>query len=180
MTDTPPEPDRVEGAPHPRDTHVLIGQQAAEAEFLDAFRGGRLHHGWLLTGPRGVGKTQLLHITAAAQGWPLLPGPALRGLPSLPDAGYGPYQALNPYRLWWAVVLIAGLSLVGHFAMRLTGARRGVFWTGLLGGLASSTAATLALARQARRQGAVAGWRTPAPAWRLPALARCSSCPRAT
>ena len=59
MTDTPPEPDRVEGAPHPRDTHVLIGQQAAEAEFLDAFRGGRLHHGWLLTGPRGVGKATL-------------------------------------------------------------------------------------------------------------------------
>ncbi|MFY9514117.1 MAG: MgtC/SapB family protein, partial [Rubrivivax sp.] len=66
-------------------------------------------------------------------------------LPNLPDAGYGPYQALNPYRLWWAVVLIAGLSLAGHFAMRLTGAQRGIFLTGLLGGLASSTAATLAL-----------------------------------
>jgi len=78
-------------------------------------------------------------------------------LPGLPDQGYGPYQALNPYRLWWAVVLIAGLSLAGHFAMRLTGARRGMFWTGLLGGLASSTAATLALARQARHQPALAG-----------------------
>ena len=77
-------------------------------------------------------------------------------LPNLPDAGYGPYQALNPYRLWWAVVLIAGLSLAGHLAMRLTGARRGVFWTGVLGGLASSTAATLALARHARRQPALA------------------------
>lgn len=77
-------------------------------------------------------------------------------LPNLPDAGYGPYQALNPYRLWWAVVLIAGLSLAGHLAMRLTGAQRGVFWTGVLGGLASSTAATLALARHARRQPALA------------------------
>ena len=77
-------------------------------------------------------------------------------LPNLPDSGYGPYQALNPYRLWWAVVLIAGLSLAGHLAMRLTGARRGVFWTGVLGGLASSTAATLALARHARRQPALA------------------------
>ncbi len=73
-------------------------------------------------------------------------------LPNLPDAGYGPYLALNPYRLWWAVVLIAGLSLAGHFAMRMTGAHRGVFWTGVLGGLASSTAATLALARYAKRQ----------------------------
>ena len=77
-------------------------------------------------------------------------------LPNLPDAGYGPYQALNPYRLWWAVVLIAGLSLAGHLAMRITGAHRGVFWTGVLGGLASSTAATLALARHAKQQPALA------------------------
>lgn len=77
-------------------------------------------------------------------------------LPNLPDAGFGPYQALNPYRLWWAVVLIAGLSLAGHFAMRITGTHRGVFWTGVLGGLASSTAATLALARLAKQQPALA------------------------
>ena len=67
-------------------------------------------------------------------------------LPYLPNAGLGPYGALNPYQLWWAVILIAGLSLAGHFAMRFTGAQRGILWTGLLGGLASSTAATLALA----------------------------------
>jgi DNA polymerase III subunit delta' len=54
-----PEPDRVEGAPHPRETPVLFGQAAAEAAFLDAFRQGRLAHGWLLTGPRGVGKATL-------------------------------------------------------------------------------------------------------------------------
>jgi uncharacterized membrane protein (DUF4010 family) len=78
-------------------------------------------------------------------------------LPVLPDEGYGPYHALNPYRLWWAVVLIAGLSLSGHLAMRITGAQRGLLWTGLLGGLASSTAATLALARHAGRQPGLAG-----------------------
>ena len=76
-------------------------------------------------------------------------------LPNLPDTGFGPYQALNPYRLWWAVVLIAGLSLAGHVAMRATGPQRGVFWTGVLGGLASSTAATLALARHAHKQPAL-------------------------
>ncbi|TCP62355.1 DNA polymerase-3 subunit delta' [Rhodovulum bhavnagarense] len=60
MMDTDlPEPDRVEGAPHPRETPRLIGQEAAEAAFLDAFTGGRMHHGWLLTGPRGVGKATL-------------------------------------------------------------------------------------------------------------------------
>ncbi|MGL4279321.1 MAG: DNA polymerase III subunit delta', partial [Albidovulum sp.] len=46
-----PEPDRIEGAPHPRETQVLIGQDTAEAAFLDAFNSGRLHHAWLLTGP---------------------------------------------------------------------------------------------------------------------------------
>jgi uncharacterized membrane protein (DUF4010 family) len=76
-------------------------------------------------------------------------------LPLLPDRGYGPYGALNPYRLWWAVVLVAGLSLAGHVAMRLTGPRRGLLWTGVLGGLASSTAATLALARRSRREPAL-------------------------
>jgi DNA polymerase-3 subunit delta' len=54
-----PTPDQVEGAPHPRETPHLIGQAMAEQAFLDAFNSGRLHHGWLLTGPRGVGKATL-------------------------------------------------------------------------------------------------------------------------
>ncbi len=54
-----PEPDRVEGAPHPRETRHLIGQTAAEAAFMAAWRQGRMPHGWLLTGPRGVGKATL-------------------------------------------------------------------------------------------------------------------------
>ncbi|SMX27897.1 DNA polymerase III subunit tau [Pelagimonas phthalicica] len=60
MSDAPlPEPDRIAGAPHPRETLRLIGQQAAEEDFLTAFNSDRLHHGWLLTGPRGVGKATL-------------------------------------------------------------------------------------------------------------------------
>lgn len=55
----PPEPDRAEGAPHPRETPHLFGQQAAEAAFLEAFGSGRMHHGWLITGARGVGKATL-------------------------------------------------------------------------------------------------------------------------
>ena len=57
--DAIPEPDRIEGAPHPRETLHLYGQAAAEAAFLDAYTHGRLHHGWLLCGPRGVGKATL-------------------------------------------------------------------------------------------------------------------------
>lgn len=54
-----PEPDRIEGTPHPRETPALIGHGAAEHEFLSVFNAGRLHHGWLVTGPRGVGKATL-------------------------------------------------------------------------------------------------------------------------
>ncbi|KAJ31759.1 MAG: DNA polymerase III subunit delta' [Sulfitobacter sp.] len=59
MSDDAPQPDRIDGARHPRDTPQLFGQSAAEAAFLDAFNSGKLHHGWLLTGPRGVGKATL-------------------------------------------------------------------------------------------------------------------------
>ena len=54
-----PDPTSVEGAPHPRDTLRLYGQSRAEADFLHAYGTGRLHHAWLLTGPRGVGKATL-------------------------------------------------------------------------------------------------------------------------
>lgn len=59
MTDTPPEPDRAPGAPHPRGTVRVFGQDAAERGFLDACDSGRMHHAWLITGPRGVGKATL-------------------------------------------------------------------------------------------------------------------------
>lgn len=54
-----PEADRIHGAPHPRETRELIGQSNAEAAFLEAYTSGRLHHAWLVTGPRGVGKATL-------------------------------------------------------------------------------------------------------------------------
>ena len=71
-------------------------------------------------------------------------------LPILPNQGYGPAQALNPYELWWMVVLIASISYAGYFAVRIAGSGAGVPLTGLLAGLASSTALTLQLARLAR------------------------------
>jgi uncharacterized membrane protein (DUF4010 family) len=73
-------------------------------------------------------------------------------LPLLPDRGYGPWQTVNPYRIWWMVVLIAAMSYVGHFAVKEAGARRGIVFTGVFAGLASSTALTLHLSRLARGQ----------------------------
>lgn len=72
-------------------------------------------------------------------------------LPILPDEGYGPWQALNPYAIWWMVVLIAAISFVGYFAIKIGGARRGAVFTGFFGGLASSTALTLEFSRMARK-----------------------------
>ena len=73
-------------------------------------------------------------------------------LPLLPNQGYGPWEALNPYRIWWMVVLIAGISFVGYFATKLIGARRGIMATGFFGGLASSTAVTVNFSRLARNR----------------------------
>lgn len=72
-------------------------------------------------------------------------------LPILPNRGFGPWQALNPFEIWWMVVLIASISFMGYFAIRIGGARKGVIFTGLFGGLASSTALTLYFSRRSRQ-----------------------------
>ena len=54
-----PQADQADGAPHPRETAKLFGHEDVEAEVLDALSGNRAHHGWLLTGPRGIGKATL-------------------------------------------------------------------------------------------------------------------------
>jgi uncharacterized membrane protein (DUF4010 family) len=77
-------------------------------------------------------------------------------LPILPNRGFGPWAALNPYAIWWMVVLIAGLSFVGYVAVKIGGAARGTLFTGLAGGLASSTAVTLHFSRLAAREPALA------------------------
>lgn len=61
MSDTTaiPEPDAIEGAPHPRQTAKLFAQEQAERVLLEALAQGRLDHGWMITGPRGVGKATL-------------------------------------------------------------------------------------------------------------------------
>lgn len=71
-------------------------------------------------------------------------------LPVLPNEGYGPWQAINPHKVWWMVVLIAAISFVGYFAMKIGGPRHGTVFTGLFGGLAASTAVTLHFSRSAR------------------------------
>jgi DNA polymerase-3 subunit delta' len=61
-----PRPDQVEGAPHPSAAGRLFGQKTAEDAFLNAWAAGRLHHAWLLSGPRGVGKATAAYRMARA------------------------------------------------------------------------------------------------------------------
>jgi DNA polymerase III subunit delta' len=51
-----PPPDALEGVPPPRQTGDLFGHAEPEAQLLDAYRSGRMHHAWLLSGPGGIGK----------------------------------------------------------------------------------------------------------------------------
>ena len=72
-------------------------------------------------------------------------------LPLLPNRDLGPWSALNPRAIGLLVVLIAGISYVGYFAMQLLGARVGLLATAVLGALVSSTAVTVSFGRMARR-----------------------------
>jgi len=73
-------------------------------------------------------------------------------LPLLPNRGYGPWEALNPYWTWWMVVLISGISFVGYVVIQIAGEKKGVMVTAIGGALVSSTAVTFSLARFARNQ----------------------------
>lgn len=73
-------------------------------------------------------------------------------LPLVPNRAMGPYDGFNPYSTWLMVVLISGIGFSGYVAMRLLGARAGIVVTSLLGGLASSTATTLAFSRRSREE----------------------------
>jgi uncharacterized membrane protein (DUF4010 family) len=108
----------------------------------------------------GVGITVLLYFKAEIEGFShkltsqdvrsMLQFAVLTAviLPLLPDRAFGPYGVLNPFQLWLMVVLVAAVSLSGYVAWRLTLGRHGLLLTGVLGGLVSSTATTLAYARQ--------------------------------
>lgn len=72
-------------------------------------------------------------------------------LPVLPNRYYGPFHVLNPFKIWLMVVLIVGISLGGYIIYKFLGVRAGAWANGLLGGLISSTATTVSLARRSKQ-----------------------------
>ena len=77
-------------------------------------------------------------------------------LPLVPDEPLGPWEVWNPRTIWLLVVLISGVSFAGYVAIKWVGAQRGIGLSGLLGGLASSTATTLSMAERTRDAPALA------------------------
>lgn len=130
---------------------VVLGAAATSGYPLEAAMAGvatvvllgykRMLHGWM----RALSREE---IHAALK----LLAISVLVLPLLPNEGYGPWDALNPFKIWWMVVLIAGISFCGYFAMRIAGEERGALLTGLVAGLASSTALTLQFSRLAARR----------------------------
>ncbi|MFC7335713.1 MgtC/SapB family protein [Haloferula chungangensis] len=71
-------------------------------------------------------------------------------LPVLPNETYGPYDVLNPFKIWLMVVLIVGIGLIAFIAYKLFSSKAGTLLGGLLGGLISSTATTISSARDTK------------------------------
>jgi uncharacterized membrane protein (DUF4010 family) len=83
-------------------------------------------------------------------------------LPILPNREVDPLRSLNPFEIWLMTVTLAAVSFAGYAAVRMFGAERGVLITGLAGGLVSSTAVTVTLAKLVKGETLRAGLLAPA------------------
>ena len=66
MIDETPEADKLDGCPHPRKTLNLFGHKKAQTEILNALKNKKIHHAWLVCGPKGIGKATLVWKMARA------------------------------------------------------------------------------------------------------------------
>jgi uncharacterized membrane protein (DUF4010 family) len=73
-------------------------------------------------------------------------------LPLLPNRTIDPWGAINPREVWLLTILIAAVSFIGYIAIKVFGDRMGILLAAAAGGLASSTATTLALARMGKER----------------------------
>lgn len=111
---------------------LMLGEKPGIRRFSDAF-------------PAAEGVSLAKFLILAGLVLPLLPAAQIPGLPGITYA-----------KIWLAVVLISGISYLGYLAHTYFFPRAGLLLTGVLGGLYSSTAATVVLARAARSEPACA------------------------
>ena len=74
-------------------------------------------------------------------------------LPLLPNRTVDPWGGFNPWEVWFFTVLTASISFAGYVAVRVFGEARGLLVSSLAGAVVSSTAVTIALARNAKGVG---------------------------
>jgi uncharacterized membrane protein (DUF4010 family) len=67
--------------------------------------------------------------------------------PVLPEQPVGPYDFFDARKVWLFVILVCSISYFGYFLRKFAGEKAGTRLGGVLGGIASSTAATAAFAR---------------------------------
>lgn len=72
--------------------------------------------------------------------------------PLLPEGAYGPYSFFAPRQVWRFVILISSISYLGYFLEKFLGEEKGLIYTSILGGLASTTAATLHFAKLSKER----------------------------
>jgi uncharacterized membrane protein (DUF4010 family) len=70
-------------------------------------------------------------------------------LPILPNKDIDKFHLINPYELWFFVVLLSGLSFLGYILNKIWG-NRGLYLAGIIGGLASSTATTITFSQKSK------------------------------
>jgi len=71
-------------------------------------------------------------------------------LPLLPHTVISPTIPISPFKIWLAVVVISGISYLSYLIQRFLFPKKSILITGALGGLYSSTATTLVLARKSK------------------------------
>ena len=77
-------------------------------------------------------------------------------LPILPNQDYTDFH-LNPRHIWQVVVLVSSIGFAGYFLAKKLGDRMGLWLSGLLGGIVSSTAVSIAAGRIAQRNALLGG-----------------------
>src|SRR5215207_385740 len=97
-------------------------------------------HGW-------VAKITWLELRSGL----VLLGMTFIALPIVPSDPIGPFGGVNPREVWIIAIVLACVSFIGYAAVKYFGARRGLLLAAAAGGLASSTAVTIANARHAAR-----------------------------
>jgi len=71
-------------------------------------------------------------------------------LPLLSNDVISPEVPISPYKIWLAVVVISGISYLSYLIQKFVYPSKGMIVTGLLGGMYSSTATTVVLARKSK------------------------------